>query len=72
MKPQGIIYLPVLFFALLKIKRMRALTILSAIVITLNEYPHASVNAFNFFALLGASYTKVPQHGSFSVTVHGQ
>jgi Gpi18-like mannosyltransferase len=81
MKPQGIIFLPVLFFELVRLKSLKrflaaAVTILgTALVIivpfsyhqeplwiinlftkTLGEYPYASVNAFNFFSLLGANY----------------
>jgi Gpi18-like mannosyltransferase len=81
MKPQGIIYLPLLLFELLRVKRVKAWLVavvsalLSALVIvvpfslgrdplwlyklyssTLNEYPYASVNGYNFFALLGANY----------------
>lgn len=81
MKPQGLIYAPVLFFELLKTRRWRpwliaaASGLLTALFIvapfsagqhplwlfklyagTVNEYPYASVNAFNFFALLGANY----------------
>jgi Gpi18-like mannosyltransferase len=81
MKPQGIIFLPVLFFELVRLKSVKrflaaAVTILgTALVIilpfsfhqeplwiiklfskTLGEYPYASVNAFNFFSLLGANY----------------
>jgi Gpi18-like mannosyltransferase len=81
MKPQGIIFLPVLFFELVRLKSVKrflaaAVTMLgTALVIilpfsyhqeplwiiklfskTLGEYPYASVNAFNFFSLLGANY----------------
>ncbi|UQZ84680.1 hypothetical protein SK3146_03935 [Paenibacillus konkukensis] len=83
MKPQGIIYLPVLFFELIRQKRLKpwliaagsALAVALPVVLpfsagqsplwllklytgTVNEYPYASVNAYNFFALLGANYTK--------------
>ncbi|NRD79739.1 glycosyltransferase family 39 protein [Bacillus sp. BRMEA1] len=81
MKPQGIIFLPVLFFELLKLKSIKkilmaaAAALVTAIIIilpfslnqdplwifslyskTLGEYPFASVNAFNFFSLIGANY----------------
>jgi Gpi18-like mannosyltransferase len=81
MKPQGIIYLPLLLFALFGLKRIKpwfivtASALVTALIIvvpfsfgqnplwllnlftnTLNEYPYASVNAFNFFSLLGANY----------------
>jgi Gpi18-like mannosyltransferase len=81
MKPQGIVYLPILFFELLRRKRVKpwftaagtALVTAGIIIIpfslhreplwlfklyasTVNEYPYASVNAYNFFALLGANY----------------
>ncbi|AET69082.1 putative integral membrane protein [Desulfosporosinus orientis DSM 765] len=82
MKPQGIIFLPVLFFELIRQKSLKSwLKVLSsgivtAVVIllpfawnlgslwifklyasTLGEYPYASVNAFNFFSLLGKNFT---------------
>jgi Gpi18-like mannosyltransferase len=81
MKPQGIIFLPVLGFELLRQKSFRALnravvgSLVTAVVIvlpfslqmgplwifklfmgTVGEYPYASVNAYNFYALLGANY----------------
>lgn len=83
MKPQGIIFLPVLFFELVRRKTLKSWlkvfvsSLVTAIVIvlpfslntnglwifklfasTLGEYPYASVNAFNFFSLLGANFTK--------------
>lgn len=83
MKPQGIIFLPVLFFELVRRKRLKDIvqvlmtSAITAILLvlpfstnynilwifklftnTLGEYPYASVNAFNFFYLLGANYTK--------------
>jgi len=83
MKPQGIIFLPVLFFELIRRKALKSWInvvlsgLVTAIVIvlpfslhtnglwifklfasTLGEYPYASVNAFNFFSLLGANFTK--------------
>ena len=83
MKPQGIIFLPVLFFELIRWKTLKSWikvvtsTVFTAIVIvlpfswnmnglwifklfasTLAEYPYASVNAFNFFSLLGANFVK--------------
>lgn len=81
MKPQGIIFLPVLFFELVRQKNWQAfvkaiisgLAIATIIVLpftlhqsalwifqlyahTVGEYPYASVNAFNFFSLIGANY----------------
>lgn len=81
MKPQGIIFLPILCFELLRQKNFRTIgkavlvSFLTAVVIvlpfslkmgplwifklftgTLGEYPYASVNAFNFYSLLGANY----------------
>lgn len=81
MKPQGIIFLPVLGFELIRRKNWRnfaaaalgfagtALLIILPFALhegwpwifklyagTLAEYPYASVNAFNFFSLLGANY----------------
>ncbi|HWQ41666.1 MAG TPA: hypothetical protein VN456_06475 [Desulfosporosinus sp.] len=83
MKPQGIIFLPVLFFELIRQKSLMSwlkiisTSLITAIVIvlpfssnanvlwifklfasTLAEYPYASVNAFNFFSLIGANFTK--------------
>ncbi|MGC7871429.1 hypothetical protein ACPUYX_07830 [Desulfosporosinus sp. SYSU MS00001] len=83
MKPQGIIFLPILFFELVRQKSLKSIGkvlisgLLTAITIilpfslqqnplwivklftsTLGEYPYASVNAFNFFYLLGANYKK--------------
>ncbi|ADH60684.1 conserved hypothetical protein [Thermoanaerobacter mathranii subsp. mathranii str. A3] len=83
MKPQGIVFLPVLFFELIREKNLKTYikVILSALVTavviilpfssngdvlwifrlflsTISEYPYASVNAFNFFGLLGANYVK--------------
>lgn len=83
MKPQGIIYLPILCFSLLRVKRVRAwFTVIASALVTgllvvlpfsvgqgplwlfklytstVNEYPYASVNAFNFFGLLGANYVR--------------
>ncbi len=82
MKPQGIIFLPVLFFEIVRQKKvstfMKALIpalltggviilpfalnrgitwIFSLFAGTLGEYKYASVNAFNFFGILGANYT---------------
>ncbi|MDO7906341.1 glycosyltransferase family 39 protein [Paenibacillus sp. JX-17] len=81
MKPQGIIFLPVLGFALLQSGSwrawIRAMGTAAAVVIvtalpfawgqeplwlyklyagTVGEYPYASVNAFNFYSLIGANY----------------
>lgn len=83
MKPQGIIFLPVLFFELVRLKKVRnflnaaACGLASAFIIilpfsinkgftwifklysgTVGEYPYASVNAFNFFSLIGKNYAK--------------
>ena len=83
MKPQGIIFLPVLFFELVRQKSFKSLlkvavyALITAIVIilpfslnkdvlwifklfssTVAEYPYASVNAFNFFSLIGKNYTQ--------------
>ena len=82
MKPQGIIFLPVLLFELIRERNLKsflkvaASALITALVIilpfsfnqdplwifklfsnTISEYPYASVNAFNFFSLLGANYT---------------
>jgi Gpi18-like mannosyltransferase len=81
MKPQGIIFLPVIFFELVRLKSVKrflaaAVTsfVTTLVVIlpfslkqeplwifkrfanTIGEYPYASVNAFNFYSLLGANY----------------
>lgn len=81
MKPQGIIFLPVLFFDLVRQKSWKlflqaAAFALATVVImilpfslhnnylwiidlfsnTMAEYPYASVNAFNFFSLIGKNY----------------
>ena len=83
MKPQGMIFLPVLFFELVRQKNLKSFVsaaafALSTVVLivlpfalsqgalwivtlfsgTLAKYPYASVNAFNFFSLLGANYTR--------------
>lgn len=83
MKPQGIIFLPVVFFELIRQKNLKSWLkvlvpgIITAIVLvlpfswkegwlwifklfasTLGEYPFASVNAFNFFSLLGKNYAQ--------------
>lgn len=83
MKPQGIIYVPVLFFALVQSRAIKpwlkaaGAGILTTLIVvlpfssgqeplwlynlytgTVNEYPYASVNAYNLFALLGANYTE--------------
>jgi Gpi18-like mannosyltransferase len=80
MKPQGIIYLPVLFFEMVRQKNVKtfikmalAALIAAAVVIlpfslnngvlwifklytsTVSEYPYASMNAFNFYSLIGAN-----------------
>lgn len=82
MKPQGIIFLPVLFFELVRQRKIRnfiyaAVSAVATIIViiipfsineqspiwifnlylrTISEYPYASVNAFNFFGLVGANY----------------
>lgn len=83
MKPQGIIFLPVLFFELVKEKSLKSVAkvlaaglatalalvlpfsadgngfwIIKLFANTIGEYPYASVNAFNFFYLLGANFVK--------------
>jgi Gpi18-like mannosyltransferase len=83
MKPQGIIFLPVLFFELVRLKKVKnflkaaAIALCTALIIilpfsinmgftwifklysgTVGEYPYASVNAFNFFSLIGKNYVK--------------
>lgn len=82
MKPQGIIFLPVLFFELVRQKsfstslKVLVCSLGTAFIIvlpfslnegglwifnlfskTMAEYPYASVNAFNFFSLIGKNYT---------------
>lgn len=82
MKPQGIIFLPILFFELVRQRKVKNFiyaaisAMITAIIIiipfslneqsplwifnlyskTISEYPYASVNAFNFFSLIGANY----------------
>lgn len=82
MKPQGIIFLPVLFFELVRQRKIRnfiyaAVSAVATVIViiipfsvneqsptwifnlylkTISEYPYASVNAFNFFGLVGANY----------------
>lgn len=81
MKPQGIIFLPVLFFELVRGRNLKSIIkaiisiIVTAFIIilpfslkqgclwiiklyssTISEYPYASVNAYNFFNLIGANY----------------
>lgn len=83
MKPQGIIFLPVLFFELIRQKSFKnflkvvffSLSMALIIILpfslnkdmlwvfklfsnTLSEYPYTSVNAFNFFSLIGKNYAK--------------
>jgi Gpi18-like mannosyltransferase len=83
MKPQGIIFLPVLFFELVRQKsfisflKTVVFSLSTAVIImlpfslnkdvlwiyrlfsnTVAEYPYASVNAFNFFSLIGKNYAK--------------
>jgi Predicted integral membrane protein len=83
MKPQGIIFLPVVFFELVRRKNLKSWLkvlvpgLITAIVLvfpfswkgdwlwifklfasTLGEYPYATVNAFNFFSLLGKNYAQ--------------
>lgn len=80
MKPQGIIFYPVIFFEIVRQKDIKmfikaALTVLitaAAVIIpfslnegplwifklytsTVSEYPYASMNAFNFYSLIGAN-----------------
>lgn len=81
MKPQGIIFLPVLFFELVREKSLSSFlkaivfALSTAVIIilpfslhndvlwifklfsnTVSEYPYASVNAFNFYSLIGKNY----------------
>lgn len=81
MKPQGIIFLPVLFFELVRRRSVKHFLVATAVALgtafvivlpfslrqdplwifqlfsrTIGEYPYASVNAFNFFSLIGANY----------------
>lgn len=83
MKPQGIIFLPILFFELVRLKSVTEFVktafigLVTAVLIalpfmltngvtwifklysgTVGEYPYASVNAFNFFSLIGKNYAK--------------
>ena len=83
MKPQGIIFFPVLFFELIRQKNIKnfakvfvvvlitaavfilpfaynkeALWIFKLYSSTVSEYPYASLNAYNFFSLIGANYAK--------------
>lgn len=83
MKPQGIIFIPILFFELVRQRKLKnfakaavyaAITALIIIIpfslnkniiwifnlysSTVSEYPYASVNAFNFFSLIGANFVK--------------
>jgi Gpi18-like mannosyltransferase len=83
MKPQGIIFLPVLFFELVRQKKIKnfvvslLVAIVTALIVitpftagrditwifklyssTVSEYPYATVNAFNFFYLMGANSIK--------------
>lgn len=83
MKPQGIIFFPILLFELVRLKSVKefakaALISLGTAVLialpfaltngatwifklysgTVGEYPYASVNAFNFFSLIGKNYVK--------------
>ncbi|MFT8708875.1 MAG: hypothetical protein ABF820_05575 [Sporolactobacillus sp.] len=83
MKPQGLIFLPVLAYSLLKYGKLKngltsfvafgltivvlalpfsfhaqggALWLVQLMQRTVSEYPFASVNAFNFFSLIGGNY----------------
>jgi Gpi18-like mannosyltransferase len=82
MKPQGIIFLPILFFELVRQRKLKNFiyaaisALITALIIiipfslnqqnplwiinlytkTISEYPYASVNAFNFFSLIGGNY----------------
>lgn len=83
MKPQGIIFAPVLFFELVRLKKTKnfikvffiALAAFLIIILpfsinknplwifnlyksTVSEYPYASLNAYNFFSLIGANHVK--------------
>lgn len=83
MKPQGIIYAPVLFFELVRQRKVKSFVkaalsaVVTALIIiapfslnknilwifnlysgTVSEYPYASMNAFNFFSLIGANFVK--------------
>ncbi|GKX67395.1 glycosyltransferase family 39 protein [Inconstantimicrobium mannanitabidum] len=84
MKPQGIIFLPILFYELVGQRKIKnfiyaAISALITVVViilpfsfgqqsplwilnlyskTISEYPFASVNGFNFFALIGANGVK--------------
>lgn len=83
MKPQGIIFLPVLFFELVRQKNIKIFVLTACIAVftvlivilpfsynkeflwifklyssTISEYPYASLNAYNFFSLIGANYAK--------------
>ncbi|MEO3946443.1 glycosyltransferase 87 family protein [Gorillibacterium sp. CAU 1737] len=94
MKPQGIIFLPVLFFELVRGRRLMQwvkaagaalgtaillllpfsigkdpLWIIDLYKSTVGEYPYASVNAFNFFGLIGTNYTPSEQVG-FLISYH--
>lgn len=82
MKPQGIIFLPILLFAYIKGRDIKSVVksvisgIITALVVILpfsmtqgimwifklyirelSEYPYATNNAFNFYALIGANHT---------------
>jgi Gpi18-like mannosyltransferase len=82
MKPQGIIFLPILFIELVRQKKLKnfiyagvsalitvliiiipfslntqnPLWIINLYIKTISEYQYASVNAFNFFGLIGGNY----------------
>lgn len=83
MKPQGIIFLPVLFFELVRQKdwklfvKSAVTALITAVIVilpfsinknplwifslysgTISEYPYASLNAYNFFSLIGANNVK--------------
>ncbi|MDF2881199.1 MAG: hypothetical protein K0R54_1756 [Clostridiaceae bacterium] len=83
MKPQGIIYAPIIFFELVRQRKLKSFAkaalyaIITALIIivpfsqnknilwifklyssTVSEYPYASMNAFNFFSLIGANFVK--------------
>lgn len=94
MKPQGIIFLPVLFFELVRRRSLKTglaaaaaglgtaalialpfavhrdpLWIVDLFRGTVGEYPYASVNAYNFFSLIGANYTNSSEVG-FLLSYH--
>ncbi|OOM77974.1 glycosyltransferase 87 family protein [Clostridium sp. BL-8] len=95
MKPQGIIFLPILFFELVRQRTIKNFVysaisaFITALIIiipfslnsqnplwiinlytkTISEYPYASINAFNFFGLIGGNY-KDYNTELFSISYH--